>query len=125
MDREQIISRVKDVLPNENDNPNYDKVIEFAVDKTIADTDNYTNIPKDELPDELEMTIAGMSMQLIMTHEWLTPEDDQTGNVQSLSEGDTSVSFKSASEVYQDLANVNAISDNYVTVLNNFRRLSS
>lgn len=95
-------------------------ILEFTLKKVIQDVANYTNIPVSELPKELDQTIIALALQVIDTHNWLTPEN---GNVASVSEGDTSVTFKPVSEIYASLAGINTITDNYTNILNNFRRL--
>lgn len=110
-------------MPDGDDEDHYTKVLKYSLSKVIQDVANYTNIPVDELPEELDYTIVSLVIQVINTHGWLTPDDDQTGNVQSLSEGDTSVTFKSVASIYSELQSVNSITDNYTDILNNFRRL--
>lgn len=109
---DEIKKKLMDFLPNTDNMPNYDSVLEFTLDKVISDVSIYTNIP-----------ILGLAVQTIDTHQWLVPKDQQVGNVQSLSEGDTSVSFRSPSDIYSALQATNTITDNYVLLLNNFRRL--
>ena len=60
--------------------------------------------------------------RVIKTHGWLDPENDSS-NVQSLNEGDTSVTFKSITSIFSELQAVNPITDNYTNILYNFRRL--
>ena len=62
---------------------------------------------------------------MIDTHDLLSRVEgsDGTYNIQSLNEGDTSVTFRSKSEIYNALQNINPISDNDINVLNNFRRI--
>ncbi|KRM37006.1 hypothetical protein FC39_GL000458 [Lactobacillus hamsteri DSM 5661 = JCM 6256] len=110
-------------MPDGDDEDHYTKVLKYVLSKAIQDVANYTNIPVDELPEELDYTIVSLTIQVIDTHGWLTPDNDQTGNVQSLSEGDTSVTFKSVTSIYSELQSVNFITDNYTNILNNFRRL--
>lgn len=110
-------------MPDGDDEDHYTKVLKYSLSKVIQDVANYTNIPIGELPEELDYTIVSLVIQVIDTHGWLTPDDDQTGNVQSLSEGDTSVTFKSVASIYSELQSVNSITDNYTNILNNFRRL--
>lgn len=102
-------------------NENYEKVLKFSLSKVVQDVANYLNIPVDELPEELDYTIVSMVVQVIKTHGLLDPDD--SSNVQSLNEGDTSVTFKSVGSIYSELQTVNPITDNYINVLNNFRRL--
>lgn len=119
----EVKKNLADFLPNTDNMPNYDSVLEFTLDKVISDISIYTNIPILELPEELEPTMLGLAVQTIDTHQWLVPKDQQVANVQSLSEGDTSVSFRSPSDIYSALQATNTIADNYVLLLNNFRRL--
>lgn len=120
---EEVKKHLADFLPNTDNMPNYDSVLEFTLEKVISDVSIYTNIPILEIPEALEPTILGLAVQTIDTHQWLVPKDQQIGNVQSLSEGDTSVSFRSPSDIYSALQATNTITDNYVLLLNNFRRL--
>ena len=121
---EEVIKHLADFLPNTDNAPNYDSVLEFTLEKVISDVSIYTNIPILELPEELEPTILGLAVQTIDTHQWLVPKDQQVGNIQSLSEGDTSVSFRSPSDIYSALQAINTSTDNYVLLLNIFRRLA-
>ena len=120
---DEIKKKLMEFLPNTDNMPNYDSILEFTLDKVISDISIYTNIPILELPEELEPTMLGLAVQTIDTHQWLVPKDQQVGHVQSLSEVDTSVSFRSPSDIYSALQAINTIADNYVLLLNNFRRL--
>lgn len=97
------------------------QIIELILKKTIQDVANYTNIPINELPEDLDSTIVAMANQILETHDWLNEDDDR--DIQSLTEGDASISFKSISSIYAELQNINVISDNYANILNNFRRV--
>lgn len=99
------------------------KVINFTLEKVIFDVSNYLNVPIEELPPELDDTIVSLCVQVIDTHKWLKPIEERNNDVQSLSEGDTSVSFKPVSEIYAALRGINTISDDFVNILNNFRRV--
>lgn len=103
----------------------YEEILTFALSKTIRDVSNYTNIPVDELPEELDHTMASMAVQLIDTHNFLSVVDSNVdnGNVQSLTEGDTSITFKSKSDVYSAMQTANSVTDNYADTLNNFRKV--
>lgn len=121
MDKEYIVNQVKLLIPNSNENPDYDKIIDFAVDKIMNDIANYCNISTDELPNELSTVVVSMAVQAIKVNGVLDSEN--TANIQSLSEGDTSVTFKPVSDIYVALQGLNPITDNYTSILNNFRRL--
>lgn len=120
MDKEHITDQVKLLIPNNNENPDYDKIIDFTVDKIMNDIANYCNIPIDELPNELSTVVVNMAVQAIKINGFL---DGESANIQSLNEGDTSVTFKPMSDIYLALQGLNPITDNYTNILNNFRRL--
>lgn len=121
MDKEHIVNQVKLLIPNNNKNPDYDKIIDFTVDKIMNDIANYCNIPIDELPNELSAVVVSMVVQAIKVNGVLDGEN--TANIQSLNEGDVSVTFKPVSDIYLALQGLNPITDNYTNILNNFRRL--
>ena len=121
MDKEHITDQVKLLIPNSNENPDYDKIIDFTVDKIMNDIANYCNIPIDELPNELSTVAVSMAVQAIKVNGILDSEN--TANIQSLNEGDVSVTFKPVSDIYVALQGLNPITDNYTGILNNFRRL--
>lgn len=121
MDKEHIVNQVKLLIPNNNKNPDYDKIIDFTVDKIMNDIANYCNIPIDELPNELSTVVVNMTVQAIKVNGFL--DGESAANIQSLNEGDTSVTFKPMSDIYLALQGLNPITDNYTNILNNFRRL--
>lgn len=121
MDKEHIVNQVKLLIPNNNENPGYDKIIDFTVDKIMNDIANYCNIPIDELPNELSTVVVNMAVQAIKVNGFL--DGESAANIQSLNEGDTSVTFKPMSDIYLALQGLNPITDNYTNILNNFRRL--
>ena len=121
MDKEHIVNQVKLLIPNSNENPDYDKIVDFTVDKITNDIANYCNIPIDELPNELSTVAVSMAVQAIKVNGFLDGEN--TANIQSLNEGDVSVTFKPVSDIYVALQGLNPITDNYTSILNNFRRL--
>ena len=121
MDKEHIADQVKLLIPNNNVNPDYDKIIDFTVDKIMNDIANYCNIPIDELPNELSTVVVNMTVQAIKVNGFL--DGESAANIQSLNEGDTSVTFKPVSDIYLALQGLNPITDNYTSILYNFRRL--
>ena len=121
MDKEYIVNQVKLLIPNSNENPDYDKIIDFTVDKIMNDIANYCNIPIDELPNELSTVAVSMAVQAIKVNGIL--DSESTANIQSLNEGDVSVTFKPVSDIYVALQGLNPITDNYTGILNNFRGL--
>lgn len=120
---DDITTTLKSLIPNTNKLDSYDSIINFVVSKVIDDVTSYTHIPVIELPEELDKVIVSISMQLIDSHQFLVPIEDKNDDVQSLSEGDTSVTFKSPATIFTELQSINPLSDNYVTILNNYRRI--
>ena len=121
MDKEHIVNQVKLLIPNNNENPDYDKIIDFTVDKIMNDIANYCNISIDELPNELSAVVVSMTVQAIKVNGVL--DSESAANIQSLNEGDVSITFKPVSDIYVALQGLNPITDNYTSILNNFRRL--
>lgn len=121
MDKEHIVNQVKLLIPNNDENPNYEQIIDFTIDKIMNDIANYCNIPIDELPNELSTVVVNMAVQAIKVNGFL--DGESAANIQSLNEGDTSVTFKPMSDIYLALQGLNPITDNYTNILNNFRRL--
>lgn len=120
--KDNVIAKLAILVPDNGDK-NYSSVIDFVVDKVVSDISNYIHISIDSIPEELDMTIISMCVQVIDTHELLMPIEDRNDGVASLSEGDISVSFKTPAEVYSTLQSVNSITDNFIAQLNSFRRV--
>lgn len=119
--RDELLDKLKSLNPDDKGNPDYLAVLDFALDKVVNDVSNYTHIAVAELPGMLDMTLIGLCQQFLGTHQLLTPVTDRDGDVKSLSEGDTSVTFKSVGEVFSELQSVNSLTDNYLSQLNSFR----
>ena len=62
--KKQIKNKVTQLL-GDKANTN---LIDFSVDRVIQSVANFTNIPVDELPPEIDSTITAMCLQLIQTH---------------------------------------------------------
>ena len=95
-----------------------DDLIDFSLDRVIQSVANFTNIPDDELPPEIDSTITAMCLQLIQTHDWTSNDV-----VNSISEGDVSVNFGSPAELYAQVQNLNPVTDDFISDLIHFRRL--
>ena len=93
-------------------------LIDFSLDRVIQSVANFTNIPVDELPSEIDSTITAMCLQLIQTHSWTSNDV-----VNSINEGDVSVSFGSPAEIYAQVQKLNPITDDFIGDLIHFRRL--
>lgn len=119
---EDLLNLLKALVKNVNEDESYDLILFYALVKSINDVANYCNIPVEELPESLDYTIVAMAHQLIDTHGYLNTNGNNK-NVASLSEGDASISFRSPADFYQSLSSINSISDNFITILDNFRRV--
>lgn len=119
--RDELLAQLKLLNPDDGSNPSYQVMLEFAFDKVVQDVANYTHLAVSGLPVELDTALLGLCQQFLATHQLLTPLADRDGDVKTLSEGDTSVTFRSASEAYLELQSVNTLTDNYLAQLNSFR----
>ncbi|RMC49604.1 hypothetical protein [Lactobacillus sp. ESL0228] len=112
--KKEIKDKVTQLLGDKANND----LIDFSLDRVIQSVANFTNIPVDELPPEIDSTIIAMCLQLIQTHEW-TRKDV----VNSISEGDVSVNFGSPAELYAQVQKINPVTDDFISDLIHFRRL--
>ena len=111
---------IKDkIAPLLGDKSNND-LIDFSVDRVIQSVANFTNIPVDELPPEIDGTITAMCLQLIQTHSWTSSSSDV---VNSISEGDVSVNIGSPADIYAQVQKLNPVTDDFISDLIHFRRL--
>ncbi|KAA8371109.1 hypothetical protein FE410_05310 [Leuconostoc carnosum] len=126
---DDLLTMLKLVSPkqlenNENYDKTYEKIIHLLLRKAIKDVMTYTHIPVEELPDAIDETIVFIAKNSIDLSGFTTPVDQKSNpNVSNLTEGDTSVSFKSDGEVMSSLLGVTLLTNNYYGILNNYRRL--
>lgn len=92
-----------------------DAILEFTIDDVEETIKNHCNI--DEIPTGLNNTVMRMSMDLYK-NENLGNEETALGSISSISEGDTSTSFRSSATEFKD----NLLKD-YKTQLNKYRKL--
>lgn len=114
-----LLTKVKALGKLEEDQEDF---ASFALDKVTDAVSAYCNIPVADLPAELDNGIIGMTIQEIDSCLWSASSTDS--GVQSITEGDVSVSFKSQAELYQALQDSNPITENYLNLLNSYRVLS-
>lgn len=119
--RAELLTQLKSILP-EASKEDKQAVVDWCIDRASDAVAIYTNISMQDLPEALDSSIVGMAMQLLATHDWL---GDGSDGVQSISEGDVSVSFKSPAEIYAEIQTANPITENYLLLLNMFRVLQS
>lgn len=114
--KKEIKDKVTQLLGDKANND----LIDFSLDRVIQSVANFTNISIDELPPEIDSTITAMCLQLIQTHSWTSSNSDV---VNSINEGDVSVSFGSPAEIYAQVQKLNPITDDFISDLIHFRRL--
>ena len=112
--KKEIKDKVTKLLGDKANND----LIDFSLDRVIKSVANFTNIPVDELPPEIDSTITAMCLQLIQTHDWTSKDV-----VNSISEGDVSVNFGSPAEIYAQVQKLNPVTDDFINDLIHFRRL--
>ncbi len=114
-----LLSKIKTLYPLEE---GQEELASFALDKVTDAVSAYCKIAVADLPAELDSGIIGMAIQELDSCLWSNSGADSS--IQSITEGDVSVSFKSQAELYQALQNSNPITDNYLNLLNSYRVLS-
>lgn len=114
-----LLSKIKALYPLKE---GQEELASFALDKVTDAVSAYCNIPVADLPVELDSGIIGMATQELDSCLWSDADTDSS--VQSITEGDVSVSFKSQAELYQALQESNPITDNYLNLLNSYRVMS-
>lgn len=114
-----LLSKIKALYPLKE---GQEELASFALDKVTDAVSAYCNIPALDLPEGLDSGIIGMAIQELDSCLW--SEAGADSSVQSITEGDVSVSFKSQAELYQALQESNPITDNYLNLLNSYRVLS-
>ncbi|XJZ57271.1 hypothetical protein ACIA3Y_04750 [Lactobacillus delbrueckii subsp. bulgaricus] len=114
-----LLSKFKDLHPLKE---GQEELASFALDKVTDAVSAYCNVAVADLPAELDNGIISMAIQELDSCLWSDAGADSS--VQSITEGDVSVSFKSQAELYQALQESNPITDNYIVLLNSYRVLS-
>lgn len=123
--RKQAIKSQVLLFINDEDRTSQDalKLIDLTIDKVAADVANYCNIKINQLPEELDPTILGLTNQYIDSHNLMPSMQQSNDQVQSLTEGDVSYTFNSKGKVYQDLQAANTITDEFIHTLKKFRKV--
>ncbi|WP_125607272.1 head-tail connector protein [Lapidilactobacillus bayanensis] len=118
-----ITEEIELLLPENSDQSkeDLDKIIGFVIKKVINDIVSYTHLTRDDLPEELDTTIVGMALTVIAEIGILRAANGDDGDVKSISEGDTSVSFMTFQEAYKSISATNTITSDYRSILNNYR----
>lgn len=125
--RERLLDQVKIFLPQPEqlDETVYNTLVGAALDRTIDSTLNFLNYVCEPLPNRLESLVVAMCVQMVKSNGFLNVGQDNAagGAVTALTEGDTSISFASPSQVYAAIQTSNPVTSDYVGELYNFRKL--
>lgn len=123
--KDEVLTRSKVFYPKPDgqDQAQYNAVMDLILDKVINDVCNYTHIPITELPPELDLVLIGMMGTVINERTLLAPIGTNGKEMASVSEGDTSITFRDPSAVISTLASVDTVNNNYRAQLNSFRRV--
>lgn len=109
------LTKFKKLLSLDVSDTSKDVPLQFTLDDTLDTILNYCNLS--ELPNELETTAYRMAIDLFRNE---SPGEESTplGPISSISEGDTSTSFKSSSSDFKD-----HLLKDYKVQLNRFRKV--
>lgn len=92
-----------------------DFLLEFTLENVEQIVKDYCNIK--EVPESLNNTVLRMAVDLYRS-ENLGEEESSLGSVSSITDGDTSVSYRSANAEFKD-----TLTKNYKVQLNRYRKL--
>lgn len=95
-------------------------IYDFAVDSAVELVKNYCNIP--EVPDGLDNTVIRIAADLLRAKQYGEDGGDMSGNVKSITVGDTSTTFGSVSEMTDEA--ILGIIGKYTQTLNRYRRIT-
>lgn len=109
------LEKLKKLLGMTLEDDSKDFLLEFALEDVEQIVKGYCNIK--EVPKELNNTILKMSMDLYR-NENLGEEESSLGSISSITEGDTTVSYRSAASEFKD-----TLIKDYKSQLNKYRKL--
>lgn len=102
----------------------YESIIEFVVGKVETEASIYTNIPKNELPESLNHTLAAMASSLIESFGLINDEvASADADIKQISEGDTSVTYVDAQSRLAQAIATSGITASHYAALNQVRRV--
>lgn len=102
----------------------YESIIEFVVGKVETEASIYTNIPKNELPESLNHTLAAMASSLIESFGLVNNEvASADADIKQISEGDTSVTYVDAQSRLAQAMATSGITASHYAALNQVRRV--
>lgn len=109
------LEKLKKILGIPLDNDSKDFLLEFTLEDIEQIIKDYCNIK--EIPEELNNTVLRMAVDLYR-NENLGEEESSLGSVSSITDGDTTVSYKSSANEFKD-----TLIKDYKTQLNRYRKL--
>ncbi len=109
------LNKLKELLGIELIDTSKDTILEFALEDVENIVKDHCNIT--EIPEGLNTTVIRMAMELYR-NENLGDESSPLGSVSSISEGETSTSFRSSASEFKD-----SLLKDYKSRLNKYRKL--
>lgn len=109
------VEKLKKLLNISLDDDSKDFLLQFALEDVDQIVKDYCHIK--EIPEELNNTILRMAIDIYRS-ENLGEEESSLGSISSISEGDTTVSYRSANAEFKD-----SLVKHYKAKLNKYRRL--
>jgi len=110
------LNKLKELLGIEVIDTSKDTILEFALEDVENIVKDHCNIT--EIPEGLNTTVIRMAMDLYR-NENLGDESIALGSISSISEGDTSTSFRSSASEFKD-----SLLKDYKSRLNIYRKLA-
>ena len=109
------VERLKKLLGFSREEDSKDTILEFILEDVEEMVKNYCNVPT--IPEQLNSTILRMAIDMYK-NESLGSEDIALGSISSISEGDTSVSYRSSASEFKE-----SLLKDYKSQLNRYRKL--
>ncbi len=109
------VERLKKLLGFSREDDSKDTILEFILEDVEEMVKNYCNVPT--IPEQLNSTILRMAIDMYK-NESLGSEDIALGSISSISEGDTSVSYRSSASEFKE-----SLLKDYKSQLNRYRNL--
>lgn len=112
---EYKIIKIKRLLGLNESDVSKDTILEFVIQDVEEMVRSYCNIPT--IPEQLNNTILRMAIDMYK-NESLGSEDIVLGSISSISEGDTSVSYRSSASEFKE-----SLLKDYKAQLNRYRKI--
>ncbi|MBH7873488.1 phage head-tail connector protein [Clostridioides difficile] len=109
------VERLKKLLGFSREDVSKDTILEFILEDVEEIVKNYCNISV--IPEGLNSTVLRMAIDMYK-NESLGSEDIALGSISSISEGDTSVSYRSSASEFKE-----SLLKDYKSQLNRYRKI--